>query len=455
MKNIKVLTLVPLLVIGGLLTACNKDNKQPINNERPYQEGFVYVDPPLYEPIDLDYGDKQLDKVEIIGIPYTKEIKVADFDNLDVQVRAWYMDNTTHQVPLKMKNIPLDFRHYFGEIGDHSITLTARDIKQTFEFKIVDNPDFKGYKCYFYDRNKKLMDTQTVGYYQNVTYQGQELPQVDEDNDYRYTLTGWDHETRYIHQDMQFLAQYNKLEKRWYAIRQYNRESTALCGIVNSTKTQGSGLAYLGRINRAVAYYGPTYELDGEDIELTIEPGNYTKYIQDMYDTIVSELIEYKVDSDYNMKLYGNPSDIVLHPQFATEFDKNYQYKGGIKAYMNNKEDIELSALDPFENTISNITTSFNYLRPVISKDDKPGYYRAAIVGSFDVYLDVSFNKLGDHIYEVGNFNQFVIAPVRYSFKMADQYSVDGEFGPNFDTKLTVSTRSLFYMADAIDWSNW
>ena len=454
MKNIKVLALIPLMVLGSLVTACKKD-EQPANTDRPYQEEFVYVDPPLYEPIDLDYGDKQLDRVEIIGIPYTKEIKVADFDNLDVQVRAWYMDNTTHQVPLKMKNIPLDFRHYFGEIGDHSITLTARDIKQTFEFKIVDNPDFKGYKCYFYDRNKKLMDTQTVGYYQTVTYQGAELPQVDEDSDYRYTLTGWDHETKYIHQDMQFLAQYNKLEKRWYAIRQYNRESTTLCGIVNSEKTKGSALAYLGRINRVPAYYGETYELDGEDLLLNIEQGNYTTYIQNLNDTIVRELIEYKVDSEFNMKLYGNPSDIVLHPQFATEFDKNYQYKGGIKAYLENGEDVELSAMDPFENTIDYITRCFSYAKPEISKDDKPGYYRAAIVGSFDVYLDVSFNKLGEHIYEIGNYNQFVIAPVRYSFKMDSQYSENGEFGTNFDTHLTVSTRSLFYMADAIDWSNW
>ena len=454
MKNIKVLALIPLMVLGGLMTACNKD-KQPINNDRPYQEGFVYNDPPLYEPIDLDVGSKQLNKVEIIGLPFNREIKVADFDNLDVQVRAWYMDKTTHQVPLKMKNIPLDYRHFFGEVGEHSITLTSRDIKETFEFKIVDNPNFNGYKCYFYDRNKKLVDSQTVGYYQTAVYQGQELPKVDEDSDYRYTLTGWDHETRYIHQDMQFLATYNKLEKRWYAIRQYNRESTALCGIVNTEKTKGSGLAYLGRINRAVAYYGDTYELDGEDIELKIEPGNYTTYIQEMYDTIVNELIEYKVDPEYNMKLYGNPSDIVLHPVFATAFDKNYQYKGDIKVYLENREDVEISALDPFEYTISNITTSFNYLRPVISKDDKPGFYRAAIVGSYDVYMDVSFNKLDTHIYEVGNYNQFVIAPVRGTFKLDEQYSEDGVFGPNFDTKLTISTKSLYNLADSIDWSQW
>ena len=105
--------------------------------------------------------------------------------------------------------------------------------------------------------------------------------------------------------------------------------------------------------------------------------------------------------------------------------------------------------------TISGITTAFNHIRPVISKDEKAGYYRAAIVGSFDVYMDVSFNKLDEHIYEVGNYNQFVIAPVRYSLTMDEQYSEDGEFGPNFDTKLTVSTKSLYNLADSIDWSNW
>lgn len=452
MKNIKLLALIPLMTVT-CLTGCNK-NEEPVNNDRPYQENFIYDEAPIYEPIDLDVGDKQLDKVEFIGFPYNKQIKAAAFDETDAAIRAWYMDGTVHSTPLKIKNIPLEYRHYFGEIGEHSISMQFKGKKETLSFTIVENPDFKGYKCYFYDRNKKLVDTQTVGYYQTVTYQGTPLPEVEEDGDYRYTLEGWDHNTTYIHQDMQFLAKYKMLEKRWYAHRINNWDHICLSGLVNQEKTEGSAIMFIGRVTRVPVYYGPTVELDNEDIELVIEPGNYSKYWSDLNQTIVSELVEYKVDPDYNSKLYGNVSEIVTHPNFASYLNKDYDFKG-VKEYLEGNEEIVLSTLDPFDDTVTQIGYAFNHLRPVITKDSERGYYRAAIVGSFDVYVEISFKKLKDKVYEVGNYNQFVISPVRDTFKMVEQHSYDGNFGPNFDTKLTVSTKAIYNLGDMIDWSRW
>lgn len=445
MKNIKLFALLPLLVVSTLM-GCNN------NSGRPYQEDYIYTEDETFEPIDITKGDLAIRNVEFVGFPYNHEIKVADLDNTDSAVRVWYEDNTTKTVPLKMKNIPVEYRHLFGEIGEHSIELTLRGIKDTFNFTIVENPSFPGYNVWFYDRNKKLLDQKVVGYYQTATYNGKELPQMEEDGDYRYTLKGWNHPLTNIHQNTQFIASYDKLEKRWYAIRQYNRESTGLSSIVNKDKTVGSSLAYLGRINRVPAYYGPVQELDNEDLELEIEPNNYSSYIREYNEKIVKELIEYKVDPDYNSLLYGNVSEIVTHPEFATSFNPNYQFKG-VKAYLETKEDVEISSEDPFDGTIKQITDAFNYLKPVIKKDAEKGYYRAAIIGSFDVYLDISFKKLKDHVYEIGDFNQFVIAPVKYSLKMDYQHSYDGNFGQNFDNKLTVSTKAIYYMADMIDWT--
>ena len=432
--------------MAPLLVGCNK------NNLRKYQDDFVYNDPPVYEPIDIASDGKDIDRVEFVGFPYNHEIKVAAFDDTDAAVRVWYSDHTTATIPIKIQNIPLEFRHLFGEIGEHSIEMIFNGQKENFEFTIVDNPDFKGYNCYFYDRNKKLIDTQVVGYYQPVTYQGKPLPESEEDDDYRYTFNGWNHDTEYVHQDMQFMAKYLKLEKRWYAIGLYNRESTSLSSIVNASKTKGSTLAYLGRIKRVPAFYGPTVELDNEDVKLCIEASNYTSYIRELQDTIIEELITYRVDSEYNTKLYGNVSEIVTHPTFANAFNGNYSFKG-TKAYLANQEDVEISSENPIDGIVSEITRSLNYARPTITKDSEPGFYRAAIVGSFDVYLDISFSRLDKDIYEIGNFNQFVIAPVKYSFKMDIEHSYTEEFNPNFETSLTVSTKTLYYMADAIDWS--
>lgn len=446
MKNVKLFTVLPLLVIPFLM-GCN-------NNGRPYQEDFIYNEPDAFEPIDISKGDTAINRIEFVGFPYKHEIKVADFDNTDSSVRVWYEDNTTKIIPLKMINIPVEYRHLFGEIGEHSIELTFRGIKDKFDFKIIDNPDFKGYNCYFYDRNKKLLSQQVVGYYQTAVYTGRELPKVEEDGDYRYTLIGWDHALTNIHQDMQFKATYERLEKRWYATGLYNRESTGLSSIVNKEKTLGSSLAYLGRVGRVPAYYGEAKEYINEELPLEIEPGNYTSYLREVNETIVNELIEYKVDPDYNSLLYGNVSEIVTHPNFATSFNKGYQFKG-VKAYLADKSDVEISSEDPFESTIDQITRCFSYIRPIIPKGSESGFYRAAIVGSFDIYLDVSFKKLKDRVYEIGDFNQFVIAPVKNSFKMDYQFSSDLNFGKNFDTKISVSTKTLYNMGDMIDWSEW
>ena len=424
------------------------------NSGRPYEDDFIYDETDAFIPIDISKGDAAVRRIEFVGFPYKHEIKVGDFDNTDSGVRVWYEDNTTKTVPLKMVNIPPEYRHLFGEVGEHSIELIIRDVRDSFDFTIVDNPDFKGYNCYFYDRNKKLLSQQVVGYYQTATYTGKELPEVEEDGDYRYTLKGWDHPLTNIHQDMQFVASYEKLEKRWYANGLYNRESTGLSSIVNKEKTLGSSLAYLGRIGRVPAYYGETKEFLSEDLPLEIEPGNYTSYLRDLNEYIVNELVEYRVDPEYNTLLYGNVSEIVTHPNFETSFNKNYQFKG-VKAYLADKTEVELSTEEPFDRTIEEITRSFSYIRPIIPKGSETGFYRAAIVGSFDVYLDISFKKLKDHVYEIGNFNQFVIAPVKFSFKMDYQYSENLEFGKNFDNKLTVSTKTLYNMGDMIDWSEW
>lgn len=445
MKNMKLFALIPLMVVTGLMGCSNSSNGPA------YQEDFLYNEP-VYEPIELAKQGTTIDRIEIIGIPYTKQLKAAAFDDYDVCIRAWYKDNTTSSVPFKIKNIPIDYRHYFGELGEHSIELLLNGNTETFEFNIVENPEFKGYNCYYYDRNKKLIYQEVVGYYQTTTYAGPELPDVEEDIDYQYIFRGWNHNTTYVNQDMQYLATYEKVEKRFDAAKPYHTDHIGITGLVNQEKTKGSALFYLGRVKRVAVIHSEAVELNGEDIELSFESTDYSHYWSELTQDIVKYAVEYKVDPDYNTKLYGEISEIVTHPTFADEFDSRYGYKG-IRTLLEDGYDGELSSKNPFDGTYSNVK-GYLHNKEVISKDSLPGFYRLALVKSFDVYLDVSYNRLAKDVYEVGTFHSFVLAPTD-DIKLDVQHSYDGEFGSNFDNKLEVNTKTLYYMADMIDWSAW
>lgn len=453
MKNIKLFALLPLLAVT-CLNGCNKNNNQPNSNERPYKENFVYVEEPIYEPINIEKPGAEIDHIEFVGFPYNHEIKVAAFDDTDASIRAWYKDNTTNIVPFKMKNIPLEFRHYFGEIGEHSIELIFNNHRDKFDFTIVDNPAFPGYYCYFYDMNKKFLDMQIVGYYQTAVYQGPELPEVQEDENFRYTLKGWDHKTTNIHQNMQFVANYDRLEKRYNAVRPYNHDYIGLTGLVSKDRKTGSALFYLGRVRRAAALYGPTMMLDGEDITLPIALDDFGPYWSELNLNIVKYVVDYEVDPAYNSLRYGEIAQIVTSPTFVSHFNPSYGYYG-VEALLDDMSDVSLSSKDPFDFTLTKVKERLSYVRPTISKDAKYGYYRAAIVGSFDIYLDVSFKRIAKDKYEMGAINQFVCAPVDDTFSLDAQYSEDEEFGPNFDTKLILSTRTLYNIARMIDWGTW
>ena len=450
MKNIKLLaTLIPLLTIS-VLTGCNK------NNGRKYQEEFFYEDAAPYEPIEFDFK-KEIDRLEFTGAIGHK-VKVAAFDDADVGVRAWYTDGSvSSNVPLKIKNIPVEDRHYFGEVGQHSIELVYQNKKDKLEFEVLENPNFPGYTCWFYDRNKQHLETKVVGYYQPVEYTGTPLPETEDEDGYRYTLVGWDHNTKYVHQNTQFVAKYTKLEKNYWALKPYSQINQGMGYIVNSSKTEGSALSYLGRVSMCTAYYGEVVEHSGQDMELKKpELATYTRYMRELNETIINNNITLVNDPEVSTKLYGNVADIIIHPTFAEAMNPNYGFEGKTKVYMEDGSTITPSNLDPVNITTTSINGELiDTIPPKVSKDDEPGYYRAAVTGDFDVYIDCSFKKLKDHVYEIGAFNQFVIAPVYKTFRLRAQHSADGTFGVNFDTKLVVSTKRIYSSADAIDWSKW
>ena len=441
MKNLKLLMLLPALVLTGL-TGCNNSSK-----DRPYEDNFIYGGP-VYRELDLSKEGTTIKSVEFLGLYHP--IKAAAFDDSDAQIRVWYNDNTTTSFEFKEINVPIEYRHLFGEVGDHEFSIAFNGEVAKFAFKVEENPNFNGYHCYFYNKDKKLMNTQVVGYYQDVTYKGEPLPEIIDDNDYQYTLMGWDHETTYIHQDMQFLATYDKLEKRLRTAKPYNWDYHCLCGLINEDKTSGKALMYLGRVYRVATIYSEIKELESEDLEFDFSNyKDFGPFYNEVNDSIAS-LIKFKVDPDYNSKLYGNAHEIVATPRFANAFDSRYDFKG-MKCYLEDDTTAELKNNDPYD-YMYNRVDSYIHNKETVKKGSKIGYYRMALLNDYDVYVSVSYNKLDKGIYEVGAYNEYLISPVNYNLKLEIQHSYDGTFMNNFPSELTLSTKGLWNAANLIDW---
>lgn len=453
MKKMALVALLPTLVLGIGLTCCNK--KANTDNVPVYEEERLYNEEP-YEPIDLSYNDYDIINIELLGA--TKGIKAVSWDETDLKLRCTYRDDnhTIRDFPIKVKNIPVENRHYLGEVGEHHLHMYLFQTDIDLAFNIIENPDWHGYTCEFFNREKKYLTTQTVGYYQEVTYEGPAIPTEEEDFDNKYVFKDWTRSTQYIHQDMQFLARYVTLEKRFYGDKMLNWDYLNISGIINEDHKRGSVLQYLGRVRRVAAIHGEPQLLGSEDIEVSLtEMSDYGSYWSQMCQDIVTNSIEYVSDPDYASKIYGDPRSIINNPSFALDFDSRYQYKSEMKAFLADEGDITLSRNSAYETLVRRIS-GFVYddQRRAVTKENLRGYYRAAVVASFDVYASISLEKLDEEAYEVSHYNQFVFSPVDGSIKFQIQYSEDGSFGANFENKLKITDKGLYSAAETLEWGN-
>lgn len=447
MKKITaILLLFPTLFFG--LTGCANNVE---NEEHKYNDKFIYSEP-VYEPLDIanENNDLFVISTDLLGV--SKGVKAADWDNSDIKLRVKYNDYSIKDFDLKVINIPLDMRHYLGEVGKHSICFVEYKWIVNHEFEIIENENWHGYKCEFFDKDKKYLCTQTVGFYEEVIYNGPEIPSEEDDYDYHYRFNGWSHSTKYVHQDMQFLSKYEKKEKRFYANKPFNNDHIGLSALIDQDKNRGSSLIYLGRVRHVAAYYTETKELSIEDLEFSFKEDEFGKYFNEYNENIVKYSIEYIEDSDYTSKIYGNPYDMLNNPVFALEFDSRYEYKG-VSAFLDDQSDVKLSSVNPYNGLFDEIIRKINsFPSRSVKKDEDNGFYRYAIVMSVDVYLSVSFNRLEKDTYEIGNFSKFIMSPVLETSQAMIQHSYNEEFVAEDNPKLALTTKGLYYAADMIDW---
>ena len=452
MKNSKLFLLIPLLMVSPLVGCNHSKNNDPI-----YDDAILYNDPD-YEPVDFSREDAVPYSITVLGIP-SEGIKQTLWDEYDsIEFRVYYQSDKA-DTPLVIdhkfyeKNIPVEYRHYLGEIGTHKIEIKYGLMPLSFEFKVIENPDWHGYKCEYFDKDGKYLHTQQVGYYADVIYNGPELVD-EEDEDYQYHFKRWNHNTKCIHQDMQFKAVYQKNEKRLVSVKPRLNNFDAIAGLVsNNNPNKGQALIYLGRIKRATLLHSDAKELFDKDIELSFENGDYSKYWNELNNSVISK-IKYEHDPNYDSYMYGSVSNLISQSDFASYFDERYSF-GDINVVLENGEKVKISHSAPYDTCLSTVK-GYMYNHKTITKQDYvDGYYRLAVVAAVDVYLSVSITRIDADKYEVGNFNNFLASPVSDTVNYLVQYSEEEEFTAFDDSYLSLSNKAVYETAKIIKWNKW
>jgi len=452
MKKRLILPIFSLLSIS--LVGCKKEviEDDPTKDWEIYHEDYVYEDP-QYEVLDLSKENAYPYSIRVDNIP-TEGIPQATWDEYNIKLHCFYSDGSTADVPLYERNLPVECRHYLGEVGEHKLHFAYGIHDYSIEFKVINNPEWKGFNCYFFNMDNKLIHTQIVGYYASLHYSGPDISEKEEDDDYLYHFTGWNQSTKYIHQDMQYRTQYEKIEKRMYAIKPAKDGYSNVAGIVDSANNKGNSLFYLGRVHRVAAVYSSVAYMTPEGATVEFDYSDYGSFFKEINQSIIG-LIKYEHDPNYDSLLYGSVASILMHPEYSMLIDERYEYEGGRKVYLENGKEIQLSAQDPYVYLSNRVLDFVNPHSKASLEKDELGYYRAAVVFDFDVYLSMSYRRIGNNIFEIGAFNRFVVCPDTSTVNYVIQNSKDGKFEDNFDTHLSLSEKAVYNNAAMLDWDEW
>ena len=426
-------------------TSSNKDIRRPT---------FKYVAPEEVA-INITKVGVEVTSVEVINIP-DSGIKIADWDNSNIKLHVSYNDSTTEDFDFLVKHIPLESRHYLGEIGHHSIEILVNGHSTTFGFNIINNPDFLGYTCTFIDSysHGEVYET-TVGYYQNVTYAGPDFPEHVVGTEFIRKFIGWDYPLDNVHQDMTYNSVYRDTEKRFYGDAVAEGQNNVVSTYKDTDNDTIHALLYLGRIHRVAMNYGATvYHQNGDEAvelsfqELTLFNERWVELNKDS----VSYGIRYLFDNTTGQYLFGSSTALTTSPIYLSNFENIYdQTSCSIRL---DTGAVITTSDSPNYSTVYSIASEHKDETVSVASDKETGYYRIAVVASFDAYVSVSFSKLAYGKYRLETNSKFVFAPVVASVDVCAQFSETEDFINNFDKKIELSNTMLYNVAQGLDWED-
>ena len=447
MKKLTVLALLSIIV--SALVGCNT-NKKPQDDWETYNENFVY-NTPRYEPIDVAREGAAPNSIVLTGIP-EEGIPQTRWDDYPIKLRCFYSDGEQIDYDFKVENIPISLRHKLGEVGTHTFEIGFDPMPRTWEFKIIENPNWKGFNCYFFDGNNKLVHTQTAGYYESITYNGPEIAPIDELYS-QYQFTKWNRSTDYICQNIQFKAQYKNVEKRDYARKPIKYNHHGINSIDDIAQQKGSTILYLGRLYRVAGLYSDVKELDHDDITLRLPNTDFAPYWNNM-NKVAQDHIKYVEDPAYTSYFLGSVNNMISNLNYNTIMDRRYRYPTNMELDLEDNVHITVTTNDPYDNILNKVTPYMDK-EEIVSKDHTSGYYRLAVLFDVDVFITYSYRRIGPDTYELDAFNDLTISPVLNSCYYEMQYSEDGEYKDSFDTCFTLDTQVLWWYAHSHNWGEW
>lgn len=443
-----------ILLTPALLFSCNvSGSSSPIVNEIE-KSVFRYTDPEEVA-INVTKEGVEIVSIDVINIP-DLGIMVADWDNANIKLHVSYNDSTTEDFPLLVKHIPIDSRHYLGEIGHHNIEIMVNGHSTKFGFNIINNPDFHGYKCEFFDAyaGGKVYEA-TVGYYQNVTYDGPSFVDHEVGDEFYRSFVHWDYPLTNVHQDMTYNSVYRDTEKRFYGDNVLEGQNQ----VVSTYKDEDDGsihaLVYLGRIHRVALNYGQTiYHTQGDEAkELSLQDISlFNERWEQLNNDTVKYGLKYNFDSSTGQNLFGSNSALGSAPNCLSNFESIYD-NTSITVTLDTEDVVNTSSAANYQ-TIYSLVSAHKADTVNVTSDLETGYYRAAIVANFDAYVSVSFSKLANNKYELGRSSKYVFAPIASSLDILAQYSETEEFINNYDKKVEFSNKLLLDIAKGLDWED-
>lgn len=409
------------------------------------------------EIINVSRENVEISSLEIRGIP-KEGIKITCFDEHEIYLDVLYSDGVKESIRFLEKNIPLEFRHYLGEIGHHTISFAVAGSVINFSFDIIKKEGFDGYTCTFLDlrdHHDEPLQVTKVGYYESVSYTGvlPENRKIDDDN--TQCFIGWDNPLEYVHQDMYYIAQYRDVEKRYFGDELANLDEMLITS--NKKDNVNRALSYLGRVHSVAINYGESRYHTKDNAEEAFSFTSLNPYglkWNEMNQNIFEDSIGYVTDPNYGSYLYGTTGAFNTSPTFLDSFESYYEVSPkevSIVTGYNETKAVQTSINPSFGTCYSTSETYLNETRNLNSEAES-GYYRLALTMSFDVYVSTSFEKITDNRYGLLKGSKFIFAPVSDSETVRLEFSENVEFRKTFEKRLNFSTKNLYDVANSLDW---
>ena len=449
----KLFALLPIL----LLASCTGSNISTSTSENTPTvpasfENWSYTEPEE-EAIVVSKEGVEISSLEVIDVP-SEGIKVACWNDHDIKLKVLYSDNSTETIRILEKHIPIEYRHFLGEVGHHTITLVVNASIVNFGFDIIQNKEFHGYTCAFFDYRSGVAEqlySTTVGYYASVSYGGDPIKSKVIDQDTTEQFIGWDHSLNYINQDMIYKAQFRDTLKRFYGDNIKSEKDMLITS--NKKDNQYRALSYVGRLHAVPINYGESiFHNQGshnDDLSFTALNPYGVKWAE-MNKNIVKYGIHYTYKANYGTYVYNTAGAFGEAATILNNFESYYDVASKSKT-LETDELIDTSISSSFETCY---TLSEANIKETKSIDDnaESGYYRIALTMSFDVYISTTFTKVTDNRYNLEAGAKFIFSPIGQTKAVRLDFSEDNSFANPFEKQLTFSTENLYNIANSLEW---